>query len=237
MTGHSNIQIDIPSGFFPPPSFRSRRNLLRRAYLWFVVCFVCAVPSLFCALDEFDRQAMLLGISIFALGMFAVTSTDGFYRFSRKSFVRRTLYIGYGIRIAVSVIFPIGMIVDLVPGIISISLVSSGSNDGEFVPTLVITIVQGVILNGLLSVLMLLIWVVQMIWLPKPDRVMKGCQRCGYELIATAPDSPCPECGSSQDADHNSTLLERAAWWQLLTVGLGLVAIMCITFLITGSSL
>ena len=184
---------------------------------------------------------MILGIVIFALGMFGMTSTTGFYRFSRMKFVRRTLYIGYSIRLAVSVIVPVGAIADLIPGMISVLLVNSGMGGERFIPTLVITIVQGFMLNAILAVLMGVIWFIQMIAAPKADIAIRGCGKCGYDLIATLPGAPCPECGSTIGGDRfDSTLLSRVEWWQLLFAPVAIFAIMALIMfgmtLLTGNS-
>lgn len=64
---------------------------------------------------------MIAGVAVFIGAYTFVTSTDWFARFVKRPFVRRTLFIGYGIRLGCSAIFPVGMAVDLVPGLISIS--------------------------------------------------------------------------------------------------------------------
>ena len=237
----SHIQEARRPPLEPPAAFRSPRALVRRAFLWFSLCFICATPSFVLAAAEFDRRAMILGIVIFALGMFGMTSTTGFYRFSRMKFVRRTLYIGYGIRLAASVIVPVGAIADLFPGMISVMLVNSGMGGERFIPTLVITIVQGFLLNAILAVLMGAIWFIQMTAAPKVDVALRGCGKCGYDLVATPPGAPCPECGSTIGGDRfDSTLLSRAEWWQLLLAPMAIFAIMALImfgmYLFTGDS-
>src|SRR5688500_12202871 len=134
-------------------------RLLRRLALWTLVCVVSAVPSFTWAGDRFDRGAMAFGVVLFILGYTALTSTAAFHRFHARPFVRRTLYVGYGVRLALSVAFPIRMGVDLMPGLLSVRLVEeSGLAPRSFAGTFATTIVQGALLNVLLALFMTLVY-------------------------------------------------------------------------------
>src|SRR5688572_17649859 len=102
-------------------------RLLRRLLLWTVLCSVSATPSFVLASssDDFSQAAMVVGVLLFIAAYTASTSTDAFERFHNRPFVRRTLYIGYGARMLVSVLFPYAWAADMIPGIISVGLVQN----------------------------------------------------------------------------------------------------------------
>lgn len=221
----------------PPPSFRSLNSITRRTLLWLVVCVICAIPSFLWAVDEYDRRAMVLGVVLFAFAMVAVTSTNKFYRFSRRQFIRRTLYIGYGIRVAVSIVVPLGMGIDLFSGLMISSVITSlfgGNQQYLFLQTLIITLLQGTALNIMLSILMVIIWSIQKTWMQKKAMLLTSCAKCGYDLIATPAEQPCPECGSTEGyVNFDSTPLARSPWWLILIVITGLVLL---SILLTAAS-
>ena len=179
-------------------------------------------------MDDYDRSAMVLGVVLFALAMVGVTSTNRFYRFSRRPFVRRTLYIGYGLRLFASVIFPIGMTTDFPTGLMISAAVDNlfdlFDHPYWFLQTLLITLLQGTALNIILSVVMLAIWGVQRIFIQPKQINSTACAKCGYDLIASPQDHPCPECGST--AGHfnfDTTPLSKAPGWLLALTVIGLV--------------
>jgi hypothetical protein len=142
-------------------------DIARRALLWTVICGVSAIPSFMWAYREFNPWAMVTGIALFIAAYTFSTSTPAFLRFREKPFVRRTLYIGYGTRLIVAIILPVGAAIDLWPGLLSINIVSRltpfsvvGDFD-EFIFTLLTTIVQGTILNAIMSVYMGFVWALQ----------------------------------------------------------------------------
>lgn len=180
-----------------PAFIRDPLVILRRAGLWTLLCSISATPSFVWAAHEFSRAAMVTGVAAFILFYTAATSTQAFHLFSRRPFVRRTLYIGYGLRVGVSIIFPLGMILDLLPGIISVNITEEVfRKDHSFVPTLITTLIQGTILNAILSIFMCIVYGLQRAFLkPPPDR--EGlCEKCGYDLRASYEFGRCPECGT-----------------------------------------
>lgn len=206
----------------PPSDFRSPRALARRCWLWFMVVGISAVPSFIWAHGGYDRGAMLLGIFMFAIGMCMYSSSNNFYRLSRKPFMRRTLYIGYGARIFISIVVPIGAFADLYPGMISLMIVDDGLGldpDNTFTGTLVTTLVQGTFLNIILALFMSIIWVVQASFMTAPVICEDGCKNCGYDLSMTPQDSACPECGAlRRTGEMETNLLSRTPMWTLLTI-------------------
>lgn len=146
-------------------------TILRRLALWTLVCCVSAAPSFAWAHQEFDRPAMVAGVALFILLYTALTSTARFERFRNRPFVRRTLYIGYGTRMAISVLFPIGLGADLMPGMLSVGIVQNlGLHPHGFAGTFATTCVQGTLLNILLSVFMVAVWGIQRLTMKSPDQ-------------------------------------------------------------------
>ena len=66
---------------------------------------------------------MVCGVLLFICLYTVSTCNDAFERFHARPFVRRTLYIGYITRMALSVAFPLGMFLDMFPGLVSIAIV------------------------------------------------------------------------------------------------------------------
>ena len=128
---------------------------LRRLILWTIICSVSAAPSFVLASGEFDRAAMVVGVVIFIALYTLGTSTAAFERFHRRPFVRRTLYIGYGLRLIMSMTFPLGFVAgpqigpvalvffaDVWPGALSLEVVRwTGLDPNTFSGTLATTIV------------------------------------------------------------------------------------------------
>src|SRR4051812_40166526 len=124
-------------------------TVFRRLALWTAICTVSAAPSFVMAggLDRhqrFNTDAMVFGVAVFIFLYTALTSTAAFERFHNRPFVRRTLYIGYAVRMGMSLAFPIGVGADIMPGIVSVRCVESLElNVRSFTGTFLITLVQG----------------------------------------------------------------------------------------------
>ncbi len=177
-------------------------QVLRRLLLWTAVCSVSAAPSFFWAAEEYNHLAMVTGIACFIAAMTAITCTQAFERFKRRRFVRRTLYIGYGVRVLLSLAFPIGAMADLWPGCFSIAIVEeTGLEGASYVGTLLITLIQGTFLNVILMIFMLLVQGFQRLFLrsPAPENC---CHQCRYDLRASTTSAVCPECGTPIRAER-----------------------------------
>jgi hypothetical protein len=166
-------------------------DVLRRLLLWTAICCVSAAPSFSLAwLDDHNRAAMVLGIGIFILLYTAATSTPLFQRLANRPFVRPTLYIGYGTRLALSVaaIAPYALITDIVPGMISLGFVGNvlKIDTKSFTGTLLTTIVQGTLLNLLIGVFMLLVYAAQCLFCKRPP----DQQPRGFEVLPVAAARP-----------------------------------------------
>jgi hypothetical protein len=189
--------------------YKSPPDLLQRSMLWTVVCGVSALPSFVWAEMsspiDFDLGAIITGILI-VIGTYTLaTGTQFVVRLQAKPRAARAFRIGYLFRMFLSALFPLGMGVDLIPGMISVMLVDgllggsvsksgSGGNSVSFVITLSITLLQGLFLNLIGFAFMGLVYLV----LPRRlDRQMLGlCENCGYDLRASYAFGRCPECGS-----------------------------------------
>jgi hypothetical protein len=130
---------------------------------WTLVCLASAAPSFFIAYGTRQHPpiAMLLGILCFVVAYVWLDSKTYHRIWRRHPFVRRMLMFGYGTRIAISIIFPAGVTVDLICGLLAYSIVGfvvePNSPNGiekepaTFGTTFLLTIVQGTILNILLA--------------------------------------------------------------------------------------
>ena len=168
---------------------------LRRLALWTVVCVVSAAPSFAFAAREFDRGAMAAGVVLFILAYTAATSTAAFERFHNRPFVRRTLYIGYGVRLGLSIAFPLGMGADVLPGILSVRVVEElGLDTRSFAGTLATTIVQGTLLNALIFLFMAAAYAIQRATMKPPPgpEVMRGFEVVVPALPVAANDGAAP---------------------------------------------
>ena len=171
---------------------------LKRLGQWTLVCGISAAPSFIWA-RGFDPGGMIVGVFCFILAYTVGTSTAAFQRFQRHRGVRSALRVVYGTRLAMSILFPVGMAVDLFPGMLAIQIVT-GHVDPEsssFSATLAITILQGIFLNVLLGLYGMPVYAIaQAVQKGKPGN--NRCLCCAYDVRGLAGD--CPTCGTPIEA-------------------------------------
>ena len=148
------------------------QEVARSFVVWVFVCFVAAVPSFFwgynIASSPLRVPAMCGGVLAYAI---AYTCVDQWklrhWRNANPNF-RLAYRWGFGLRIGASVIFPVGMTVDMFPGLCSISVTAvllqlvgyaNSSDELSTVFSVVLTtVIQGALLNILLWTSILLIY-------------------------------------------------------------------------------
>ncbi|MEX0744655.1 MAG: hypothetical protein WD118_03560 [Phycisphaeraceae bacterium] len=211
----------IPNNNDHPPA----RTLPSRAHrviwnliLWTFVCGLAAVPSfVFATEGDFNHAGMVVGVVIFIIAYTLVASTDRVQRLKAQPALRYTFYTGYGTRLAVSVLFVIGIVagdnwvaflfllpalfLDMLPGVLSSGVSAAvvggmAARGGGFVRTLLQTLVQGAFLNIILAVYMLIVFAIVRPIVGKRYTGPWQCEACGYDLRGSQHSQACPECGA-----------------------------------------
>ena len=115
---------------------------------------------------------MVVGIFVFAVGYAVFDLLFLRSRIRQNPALKRTVFIGYGLRMTASAIFPVGMMLDMWSGMASVMIVSSirgltsqlnGENIGRldsFPSVGLCTVLQGIFLNAILFAFMLAIYCV-----------------------------------------------------------------------------
>ena len=175
------------------------KNWLIVAVKWTVICIVAAAPSFVVAMSMTAQQApvsaaagMLVAISLF---IWAYTSAEMSPFFRRQMLDRRkkvAARITYGLRVGISIVFPIGLYLDFILGMISVMTMSALLGQGGFgfaeeqngSPLAVAawhfatTILDGLIMNVIVFVLMLIIYGICVLTMQRLDY---ADHRDGYE--------------------------------------------------------
>jgi len=164
----------------PNPNPLPRPDPLAVFIKWTVVCGFAAGPSFYFgggmgAWRPAAVLGMLIGILIFVIGYTALEFTTAIQEQMNKPVSRRAAWIAYLTRAAISIVFPIGLTVDILCGIFSVGISSAltgisetpfhspGDNFSEAFCCFqfaVTTVVQGVLLNLVLFAYMGIVWLV-----------------------------------------------------------------------------
>lgn len=153
--------------------FITSRRLVVILARWALICTVSAAPSFFwgCVLHHQVQQVMgmIAGVVVFILGYTMVECSAAYRRVVLWPHVRKTVWIGYGTRLAMSIIFPIALFVDMWTGMLSVMLIQSiahksdTAENASFLVVFLTTLVQGTLLNVVLFAYMALVWCI--VWL------------------------------------------------------------------------
>ncbi|MCA9130665.1 MAG: hypothetical protein KDB22_26440 [Planctomycetales bacterium] len=148
-----------------PSKMANPRSWLRSLLIWSTVCWISAAPSFVWGMATIATQqawAMCLGVLIFIVVYTLLDQVSQNHQWRCWRGVPLALKIGYGTRIFVSILFPIGGILDMFCGLLSINLVTLAMGwfgpeplpmeQANFLTCLAITLVQGTILNIVLAV-------------------------------------------------------------------------------------
>ncbi|RCS44613.1 hypothetical protein DTL42_16945 [Bremerella cremea] len=141
---------------------------LKAAIRWFLICGISAAPSWIIAAEATwpSQAGMATGVLIFMVGYTLVDVSTRNHPLRQRSDVKITLAVTYGTRIAISLLFPVGFFVDIMCGVFAVSVTgflfhANFDIDAPivgFFQTLVTTLIQGCLLNGVLAVYGLLIY-------------------------------------------------------------------------------
>ncbi len=147
-------------------------------FRWLTVCGIAAAPSFVLGLmldgDAAEAIAgMVCGVLCFVFAYTLLEHTKMIRKWLTRKTVRRTARIGYGTRIGISVIFPIGFYLDMIVGIFSVpvsgrilalfgreNIIRSPDDVGDFLSHFVMTVVQGAFLNIVLLGYMLIVFLI-----------------------------------------------------------------------------
>ncbi len=145
----------------PVAATLSPAEILRRGGVWTLICAVTAVPSFIWGFGTSQQPqgavAMMGGVLLFALAYTAIDAQWLHRPFRGNPAFRRAVIWGFGMRLFASLVFPLGMFIDLFPGLLSVSLIQTIFIEGggidpplrltDFMATVATTVVQGVLLN------------------------------------------------------------------------------------------
>lgn len=155
---------------------------------WLLVCMVSAAPSFYIGstmAQQYGLQsaAMLLGILTFVAFYVFLESRKWTRRKLMSRPLRIAVWVGYVTRVAISVLFPVAMFLDIFCGLLSVSLTSGifgmdfgpgrGSSATESMSLLfawfyITTLVQGVILNCVLGAYVLIVFAFALLFRKRP---------------------------------------------------------------------
>jgi hypothetical protein len=184
-------------------------RVLRRFLLWLLICSVSAAPSfVFAGLDGANMLGMSAGVLLFVIAYTALTCTAGFQRFYERPYIRSTLRFGYGARLVFSTLATVVLVApqesifillpDIYAGVLSVTAGSAllGNTPREavtsFTGAMLITCIQGALLNGVVFLLMAIFYALRRRFGPPCEE-----PRRGFEVITPSalsvegrPDEP-----------------------------------------------
>ena len=139
------------------------------SFKWLLICVVSAGPSFFWGLAIGEQQwsavlGMILGVLTFTVAYIVFECLPFTQRIMRDRHLKLAAQIGYGTRMGISILFPIGLSIDMLVGLAAIGTAQAVTGQvAETQSTSVLwfygtTLLQGVYLNIILFVYMLFVY-------------------------------------------------------------------------------
>ena len=142
-------------------------SLLATMLRWTFVCVISATPSFAIGLMAVQSKGigMLAGIAFFIALYSAIDYGSSQMRWRSNKSIRRTLKITYGTRIVISIIFPIGVMIDLYSGLLTTFATQAITGkqftdlvENEIAAAFLGTIIHGYTLNVILGLFGLVVF-------------------------------------------------------------------------------
>lgn len=153
------------------------KTLIRTVTLWLVVCGAGATPSFIVAMSLLSHPwkvpAMVAGVLIFTAGCIAVDLLVLSSYLAQYPRLRSAVRASYGIRVAISVMLPVGIAVDIFCGAMSTGLTQlllGGTPADLSIFAIILTVlIQGLLLNVLVWAVVPLIYAIQLLFWKVPE--------------------------------------------------------------------
>ena len=163
-----------------------------------IVCGAATIPS-FIWSSGCHVVARASAVMLFVIAYGAVVHTPLFWRVWSNRRWRRAVQVGYGARVFVSVAFPLGLIADLFPGMISASITGLDARSfasASFGIVFLTTVIQGMLLHVPLAVLIVMVhWFLTAIRFAAEEPTGRAFEVIPIAQVRPAPSSSPAEAG------------------------------------------